>query len=374
MPLLLASSVCEAFERFQETFTRITLRARSRFENRDLRGTQQDAAERLELYDQWVAEVAIELAGILGEGYRDKSLWMQAKEYYGELIEIRYDIELAQTFFNSVTRRVHVTSGVDSGIEFYDSDFELRARTPELPDFLCYPWQDDSEYIFSAVLEYCRFTVPYENLRGDCLMLAGRVRTRLEELGILGSVLSLEMLTPVFYRDGGAYLIGRLVTAECYLPIAISLRNRQAGIICDGVLLDEDSISILFSFAHSYFFVTVKHHRKMIEFFQSIMPRKRVDELYSSIGHHKHGKTELHRNLRWHLARSKDRFEVARGKKGMVMVVFTLPSYDVVFKVIRDKFAPPKKTDHQRVKDCYELVFKHDRVGRLVDAQEFVDL
>ena len=269
LPLVLASVVCEAFESFQVSFTEITGRARSRFENRDLRGAHEDAAERLELYDQCVANVSLELAGIMGEHYRDKRIWMKSKEAYTEIIEIRYDIELAQTFFNSVTRRVHVTSGVDSGIEFYDSDFELRARTPELPDFLCYPWQADCDEIFRAVLEYCRFSVPYENLYGDSKLIAARVDQELTRLGIAGRVVSIEMLTPVFYRDGGAYLIGRLVTPEHYLPIAISLRNRTGGIVCDGLLLDENSISILFSFAHSYFFVKVKHHRKMIEFFQS---------------------------------------------------------------------------------------------------------
>jgi isocitrate dehydrogenase kinase/phosphatase len=53
------------------------------------------------------------------------------------------------------------------------------------------------------------------------------------------------------------------------------------------------------------------------------------------------------------------------------MVVFTLPSFDVVFKVIRDRFPYPKNILRQEVMAKYELVFKHDRAGRLVDAQEF---
>ena len=105
-----------------------------------------------------------------------------------------------------------------------------------------------------------------------------------------------------------------------------------------------------------------------------MMPKKRIDELYVSLGHHKHGKTELHRSLRRHIAESDDKFEHAAGIKGMVMVVFTLPHYDVVFKVIRNKVAPPKRTNPAKVRQCYDLVFKHDRVGRLVDAQEFVYL
>ncbi|MDX1387970.1 MAG: isocitrate dehydrogenase kinase/phosphatase-domain containing protein, partial [Acidobacteriota bacterium] len=58
----------------------------------------------------------------------------------------------------------------------------------------------------------------------------------------------------------------------------------------------------------------------------------------------------------------------------MVMLVFTLPFYDMVFKVIRDRFDFPKTTTRQQVMDRYRLVFERDRVGRLVDAQEFEHL
>jgi isocitrate dehydrogenase kinase/phosphatase len=58
----------------------------------------------------------------------------------------------------------------------------------------------------------------------------------------------------------------------------------------------------------------------------------------------------------------------------MVMEVFAMPSYNVVFKIIKDSFLPPKKTTRRQVISKYHLVFKHDRAGRLVDAQEFEHL
>jgi|MDSW01.2.fsa_nt_gb isocitrate dehydrogenase kinase/phosphatase len=373
-PLAVASTVYAAFERYQEDFIKITLRARERFETRDYRGADQDAAERLELYDNRAGRVAADLAGLLGDAYTNNSLWVDAKESYSELIEIRYDVELAMTFYNSVTRRVHGTIGLDAGIEFYDSDFEINSAMPELPSHLSYPWANFSQNLVSALLGFCNFQTSFADLPKICDDVSQLVDARLQEVGLKGHIRSLDVLTAVFYRDGGAYVIGRLSAEDEALPLVFCLRNRENGIELDAVLLDEDSVSILFSFAHSYFFVNARHHRKMIEFLSTIMPLKRIDELYASIGHYKHAKTELHRNLRWHMARSSDRFEFAKGKKGMVMVVFTLPSYGVVFKVIRDSFMPPKKTDRQRVLDCYELVFKHDKVGRLVDAQEFVAL
>jgi len=373
-PLVVASTVYAGFERYQDDFIKITQRARERFETRDYRGADQDAAERLELYDNRARRVALELVGILGEHYTNNSLWVDAKESFAELIEIRYDVELAMTFYNSVTRRVHGTVGLDAGIEFYDSDFEINGGVPELPSHLCYPWVNPCDSLVPAVLGFCSFQTPFFDLQETCRRVSVRVESRLQEVGLSGYIRSLDVLTAVFYRDGGAYIVGRLSAEDECLPMVFCLRNRKEGIVLDAVLLDEDSVSILFSFAHSYFFVNARHHRKMIEFLSTIMPLKRIDELYASIGHYKHAKTELHRNLRWHMARSSDRFEFTKGKKGMVMVVFTLPSYGVVFKVIRDSFLPPKKTDRQRVLDCYELVFKHDKVGRLVDAQEFVAL
>jgi isocitrate dehydrogenase kinase/phosphatase len=140
------------------------------------------------------------------------------------------------------------------------------------------------------------------------------------------------------------------------------------------VLLTEDDVSVLFSFTRSYFHVEVQRATDVIGFLRSIMPHKPVSELYNAIGHNKHGKTELYRDLMHHITRSGDRFETARGERGMVMIVFTLPSFDVVFKVIRDVFAYPKTTTRRDVVEKYDLVFKHDRAGRLADAQEFEHL
>src|SRR5205085_1675025 len=142
----------------------------------------------------------------------------------------------------------------------------------------------------------------------------------------------------------------------------------------DAVLLTEDEASVVFSYTRSYFLVDLERPYDLISFLKAIMPLKRPAELYTSIGYNKHGKTLLYRDLLQHLATSDDRFTVAPGEKGMVMEVFTLPGFDVVFKVIKDRFAPPKTTTRQSVMASYNLVFKHDRAGRLVDAQEFEHL
>src|SRR4030095_9456333 len=182
------------------------------------------------------------------------------------------------------------------------------------------------------------------------------------------------LLGPVFYRNKGAYLIGRIRGGGRLLPLVIALVTDGDRVVVDAVLLSEDEGSIVFSFTRSYFHVDVEAPHHAIAFLKSIMPAKRVAELYIALGYDRHGKAEFFRDLSRHLAASTDRFEFADGDRGMVMVVFTLPSYDVVFKVIRDRFAPPKQTTRRQVLDRYELVFRHDRAGRLVDAQRFEHL
>jgi len=168
--------------------------------------------------------------------------------------------------------------------------------------------------------------------------------------------------------------VGRFFCGSDQFPLVLALLNTPRGIVVDAVLLNEDEVSILFSFTRSYFHVDVQGPSGLVSFLKSIMPRKRVAELYISIGFNKHGKSELYCDLLQHLTHSSEKFEIAEGERGMVMEVFTMPGYDVVFKVIKDHFSSAKKTTRGTVMDKYYLVFKHDRAGRLVDAQEFEHL
>jgi isocitrate dehydrogenase kinase/phosphatase len=182
------------------------------------------------------------------------------------------------------------------------------------------------------------------------------------------------MVQSVFYRSKGAYLLGRIRSGDHAMPLTLALLHGDRGLFVDAALLTADEVSIIFSFTRSYFHVEVDRPHDLIVFLKSIMPRKPIAELYIAIGYNKHGKTELFRDLMRHIKHSTDKFEIARGERGMVMIVFTLPSFDVVFKVIRDTFAYPKTTTRRQVIERYQLVFEHDRAGRLADVQEFEHL
>jgi len=177
-----------------------------------------------------------------------------------------------------------------------------------------------------------------------------------------------------FIRSKAAYLVGRLVFPDAVVPLVFDLRHEGAAVELDAVLLDEDDVSVLFSFTRSFFHVEVDRPYDLVRFLRSIMPRKPTAELYRAIGYHKHGKTEQYRDLLAHLDATTERFTKAPGTAGLVMVVFTMDGYDFVFKVMRDVFGAPKLVTRDRVRDRYRLVFRHDRAGRLIDAQEFEHL
>ena len=368
-----ALSIHRAYKEYQTGFRQITQRAKNRFEECDWHGVHSDALERLELYKKVIDRTVAQVNNLLGGQVHDRLIWVDMKGGYSRMISCCADFELAETFFNSVTRRIFHTVGVDPSIEYVDSDFEPRLQPDNERIYTIYARSDDVglQNLIGAVLADHPFKCGYEDAARDATLAA---KVIYQELGDL-QIARIEIIRAEFYRNFRAYLIGRIVLQErSVLPLAIALRNHGNGVLIDAVLLDENDVSIVFSFTRSYFHVEVDHPHEVIDFLKSIIPLKRRAELYIAIGYNKHGKTELYRDLLNQLERSTDQFEIARGDKGMVMTVFTLPSYDMVFKIIKDRIDPPKSTTRQEVMERYDLVFKHDRAGRLVDAQEFEHL
>ena len=369
-----ADAIRQAFETYQREFKRITRRARSRFENCDWHGIQQDAVERLDVYARVIAEVVAGVRRILDDRAQDGLVWAQMKAAYSQAIARRVDFELAETFFNSVTRRIFATVGVDPRIEFVAPDFDAPQPAVDAPAYATYTPRSALPELIRDILAAHPFSTGYQDVERDARRVAEAIERERQRIGQASPVDAIDVLRPVFYRNTGAYLIGRVRNGSHSMPLALALRNTGRGIFVDAALLTADEVSIVFSFTRSYFHVDADRPHQVIAFLKSIMPRKPIAELYIAIGYHKHGKTALYRDLLWHIQHSTDKFEIARGDRGMVMLVFTLPSYDVVFKIIRDQFAYPKTTTRRDVMQKYQLVFKHDRAGRLVDAQEFEHL
>jgi isocitrate dehydrogenase kinase/phosphatase len=369
-----AHSIHDAFDRYHARFRALTRRAGEHFEARSWEQLQADATERIDVYAATVHAVVTNVRELLGERVEDRLVWASMKAVYSGLIEERRDWELAETFFNSITRRIFTTVGVDDHIEFVNTDFTTPPAAAQGDVFHSITGHADAATVVAHLLRLPGFTTPYRDADDDARRAGAVITEHLEAVGLPGAVGHVDVLKPVFYRGRRSFIVGRMVQDEQQVPLVLVLVNTDDGIVVDAVLQHATDVSILFSYTRSYFMVDAPSPYDLVRFLKSTMPRKRLAELYISIGYNKHGKTELYRDLLAHLATSDAKFEIAPGALGMVMVVFTLADYDLVFKVIKDQFAYPKSSTRRQVMDKYRLVFHHDRAGRLIDAQEFEHL
>jgi len=369
-----AEHIYAAFQRFERSFQRATALGRRRFARREWHAGQADAQRRLDVYSQALDDLVTALRELLGPSMPDQALWRAMRLAYAERLGEEPNFELAQTFFNSLTRRLFSTVGVNPQIEFVGLSSALRDPRGERGIYRTYLPGPSLPATLASLLRDYRLGAPWRALEDDAEHAGRRLGQHLAARFGSAELDAIEALDPVFYRNKGAYIIGRIRRGGEVLPLVLALVHEREGVGVDALLLHEDEVSIVFSFTRSYFLVDVDCPRELIAFLKSIMPRKPIAELYTSLGLNKHGKTELYRSLLRYLAKHDDRFEFSPGDTGMVMIVFSLPGFDMVFKVIRDRFLPPKHTSPQSVMERYRLVFKHDRVGRLIEAHEFEHL
>lgn len=366
-----AGLVLDAFDDYNARFADITRRARRRFERRDWRGAGRDAVERIGLYGQLVDETWARLEARFDDRVRSRSLWMAARATYAQLIEPQLDRELYKTFFNSIARRCFRIRGVDPALEFVALDIEpTDAITRAVPrrGLLA---GDDPAAMFRRALAGYAFAAPFAQPDQCAAAVAATLAARLAGWGPQ-PVRGIELLDTVFHRERRAYLVGRVLGKARWAPLVLAVVNDAHGLRVDAVLTRPDQVSTLFGYTRSYFHADLPTVGDAVVYLRSLLPHKPAAELYTVLGRAKQGKTERYRALFRHLAaRPDERMAYAQGERGMVMLVFTLPSYPLVFKVIRDRFAWPKDMGRDQVMAKYALVFNHDRVGRLVDAQEF---
>lgn len=374
IPYDVAHLILEAYSNFHRQFKRITKRARIRFENRDWRGQQQDARERHALYRTTVGNAAEEVEKFLGDRITDREVWIKAKQMYFEEISNFNTRNIAETYYNSVFRHIHQGLSADEELMFVHSTGSYREFKSTYPIYHTFDFTKSIASTLERMVSLYSFDVPFENLKRDIKYLRKALEEKLDHLKVNWKYLRLEVLQSVFFRNKGAYIVGRLRIHDSPIPFVMPLLNEKKGVFFDALLLDYNDVSSIFSYNRSYFLVDVDIVSETIDFLQTILPTKSMDEIYNSIGFEKHGKTVFYRDFLRHMLRFEDKFVVAPGIKGMVMSVFTLPSYNMVFKVIKDHFEPPKKVTEAEVKQKYELVNQHDRVGRMTDSHMFQNL
>ncbi|TXS91406.1 bifunctional isocitrate dehydrogenase kinase/phosphatase [Parahaliea maris] len=371
-----ARSILNGFESYFAEFQNITLAARTRFENADWHGMHASSIDRIDLYKHKTTAVLDVVELIAGDQLRDFQFWTDTKAVYAGLIEGHNNFEMAETFFNSVYCAVFKHRKIRDEHAFVfspqgdmpPSDFRKVVRRYPLSGTL-------AELLRDLFADYA-FSLPYEDLERDVGFVIDAIDDFLAPRFDIGREgVEFQMLEHYFFRNKGAYIVGRIVSGSDSMPIVFPLmQSADSEVFVDTILFGADKCSVLFSFTRSYFMVDASIPSQYVLFLQQLMPAKPISEIYSAMGYNKHGKTYYHRCAFRHMTRTSDQFMIAPGIKGMVMSVFTMPSYDFVFKIIKDRFTPPKEMTHEQVKEKYRLVKRWDRAGRMADTQEFTNL
>jgi isocitrate dehydrogenase kinase/phosphatase len=331
------------------------------------------ARERIQMYDLRVEEAVRALLDRFPEAELDESLWPAIKIAYIGLIHEHKQPECAETFYNSVACQVLHRRYYHNEFIFWRPAVATEHLEGESPTYRCYyPLREGLRKTLANIARSFGLANPWEDLQRDLRSLVRALRTHFPRPARARPDLQIQVLGSLFFRNKGAYIVGRIINAQRELPFAVPiLQNEKGELYLDTLLMGESQLLVLFSFARAYFFVDMEVPAAYVSFLRWLMPRKPRAELYMAVGLAKQGKTLFYRDLHYHLKHSTDRFVVAPGIKGMVMLVFTLPSFPYVFKVLRDRFAPPKDIDHQTVKHKYLMVKLHDRVGRMADTLEY---
>ena len=372
-PQDIARCILGGFDKHYRLFREAAVQAKSLFERAAWAEMRELARRRIQMYDLRVEEAVAELLEHFPQAARDESLWPAIKQAYIALLHEHKQPECAETFYNSVACQVLHRRHYHNEFIFWRPAVATEHLEGEGPTYRCYyPLREGLRATLRNIAQSLGLENPWEDARRDLRNVVHALRKHFPRPTRAQPDLQIQVIGSLFFRNKGAYVVGRLINAHREMPFAVPiLQNERGEIYLDALLVGEDQLLVLFSFARAYFLVDMEVPAACVSFLRWLMPKKPRAELYMSVGLAKQGKTLFYRDLHYHLKHSTDRFVVAPGIKGMVMLVFTLPSFPYVFKLIRDRFAPPKEIDRQTVMEKYLMVKLHDRVGRMADTLEY---
>ena len=373
----IAQNLVDGFNKHYRLFRECSAQAKTRFEASDWLTAQRAVRERIAFYDERVNETVGLLHGQFQAERIDANTWQLAKLLYIGLLTNHKQPELAETFFNSVFCKIMHRTYFHNDFIFVrpaiSTDF-IEAAPPVYRSY--YPNQAGLRQVVRDICNDFAWECPFADLGRDVEYVIRAVLLQMGgKLPAAEANFQLQVLNSAFYRNKGAYIVGKAINGDYEYPFVVPVLHDAGGKLClDAVLTDPAQIRTLFSLSRAYFMTDMEVPSAYVKFLSGLMPHKPQAELYTMLGLAKQGKTMFYRDLMHHLRHSQDEFIVAPGIRGLVMAVFTLPSFPYVFKVIKDVFAPPKEVDHATVKAKYLLVKQHDRVGRMADTLEFSDV
>jgi isocitrate dehydrogenase kinase/phosphatase len=372
----IAQAMLEGFDRHYRLFRAASAEAKTRFEQADWHGQQRAQALRIEFYDKRVEEGAERLQREFNASALSTNVWQQVKLHYIGLLTNHLQPELAETFFNSVTTKILHRSYFNNDFIFVrpavSTEYIENDEPAALPTYRAYyPTLATLRETWLRIIDNFQLGVSFEDLPRDIDHVVAAVTAELGDFRMRANF-QVQVLSSLFFRNKGAYVVGKIINGFQETPFALPILHNDGGrLVIDAALFGEDDLLLLFSFARAYFMVAMEVPSAYVLFLRSMMPRKPRSEIYNALGLQKQGKNIFYRDFLYHLRHSSDRFRIAPGIKGMVMLVFDLPSFPFVFKVIKDFYPQQKETTRELIKSKYLIVKQHDRVGRMADTLEY---
>jgi len=366
-----AKALLDGFDRHYALFRYNAQQAKTRFESGDYHGIRRLARERIAFYDQRVAEAFDQMKASFGNDIASGRFWQDVKRDFTLLLSDHRQPELAETFFNSVTTKLLDREYFRNDMLFVRPQVSTDYLDSEPPSYrVYYPVQRGLKQTLLDIAVDIGLACPWDDVHRDMRFMRRAICERLERPWRSQKDLQIHVLRSLFFRNKGAYLIGRIINDGEPIPFAAPiLRNSQGRLFIDTLLFQPEQISVLFSFSRTYFMVDMEVPSAYVQFLRTLLPNKPKSEIYTMLGLQKQGKTLFYRDMLNHLRHSTDRFKLADGIKGLVMLVFTLPSFPYVFKIIKDKRS--KDVSREFIMSKYQLVKVHDRVGRMADTWEY---
>lgn len=371
----LARKILQGFHKHYSVFQEVTQHAKQYYAEGNWQAIQHASAARINFYDQRVRETIAALQQLTG-GELEQPLWLEIRQVYQQLLQFHPQAELAETFYNSVFCRLFHRRYFNNAYIFVESTLADHTAVALETEFRSYfPVVEGMHRTLMRIMEDIDLIAPYEDLSEDIRLLRKAFAEQTQAGNLSSYQLRIDVLEEPFFRNKAAYVVGRIVSAERIYPFIVPVLRNQAGrLYLDALVTDNQQMAIIFGFARSYFMVRTSSPSALVRFLNELMPNKTRAELYSAIGLHKQSKTEFYRDFLQHLSRSDEHLVAAAGVKGMVMTVFTLPSFPYVFKVIKDTFGGGKAITRATVIERYRMVKRHDRVGRMADTYEFANV
>ena len=375
----IAKAMMDGFNRHYRLFRTESARAKHRFETADWHGQQRAQRERIEFYDLRVREASTRLEREFKAGEQPMDIWQQIKLHYIGLLVNHHQPELAETFFNSVTTKILHRSYFQNDFIFVrpavSTEYIENGEPESRPTYRAYyPTMGNMREVLVQMVRDFDLRLAFDDLEGDAALVQATMAALLGDAKLRANF-QIQVLTGLFFRNKGCYIVGKLINGFNEFGFALPvLHNRAGKLVIDAALFGEDDLLMLFSFARAYFMVDMEIPSAYVQYLRSMMPRKPRNEIYNALGLAKQGKTLFYRDFLHHLRHSTDKFRIAPGIKGMVMLVFDLPSFPYVFKVIKDYYPPQKDTSREQIKGKYLLVKQHDRVGRMADTLEYSEV